>query len=394
MKRLVRGIVVSSMAALLVGALASPALASGTGATPSRVSLGGPGHYLHRGSHGEADVNVCSTAVGPGVAHCDVHVRTDLFGKDVTPLRRGPNPAGSPVKNSTLGNAGAYDAAFLQSAYNAPSLTNGSGQTVAIVDAYDAPHIEADLATYRAQFLLPACTTANGCFKKVDQNGGTHYPVGNTGWAEEASLDVQMVSALCPRCNILLVEANTATISDLGAAVNEAVALGANVVSNSYGAGEWSAGDGRRRDVLRSPGCRNRRQFRRLRLRRELSRGQSGRRRGRRNEPASGDLLGYPRTRPSPRGREPAAAAARTSPSPRGRPTHSAGAARLPTCRRSRIRTRVSGCSTLTRAVGSSWVERASRRRSSAPCTRSPVTRLRPPRWDRGRTPRPARSTM
>jgi subtilase family serine protease len=240
-KRLVRVVVVSSMAAVVVGALAAPALASATGAAPSRVSLGGPGHYLHRGSHGEADVNVCSTAVGPGVAHCDVHVRTDLFGKDVEPLRRGPNPAGSPIKNSTLGNAGAYDPAFLQSAYDAPSATNGSGQTVAIVDAYDAPHIEADLAMYRARFQLPACTTVNGCFKKVDQNGGTQYPAGNTNWAEETSLDVQMVSALCPRCHILLVEANTATIDDLGAAVKKAVELGANVVSNSYGAAEWSA---------------------------------------------------------------------------------------------------------------------------------------------------------
>jgi hypothetical protein len=239
-KRLVRSIVVSSMAALVVGALASPALASVPDAMPSRVSLSGPGHFLHRGSHGEADVNVCSTVVGAGFAHCDAHVRTDLFGKDVEPLRRGPNPAGSPVNHATLGNAGAYDAAFLQSAYNAPSATNGSGQTVAIVDAYDAPHIEADLGMYRAQFQLPACTTANGCFKKIDENGGTNYPAGNTGWAEETSLDVQMVSALCPLCHILLVEASTASINDLGTAVNTAVALGANVVSNSYGGGEWS----------------------------------------------------------------------------------------------------------------------------------------------------------
>ena len=97
---------------------------------------------------------------------------------------------------------------------------------------------ESDLATYRANFGLPACTTANGCFRKVDQAGGTAYPPVVSGWPAETSLDLDMVSALCPNCHILLVEATTASIGDLGAAVNEAVALGANVVSNSYGGDE------------------------------------------------------------------------------------------------------------------------------------------------------------
>ncbi len=125
--------------------------------------------------------------------------------------------------------------AQLQDAYKLPSATAGSGQTVAIVDAYDDPTAESDLAVYRSQFGLPACTTTNGCFRKVDQNGGTRYPRKNGGWAEEISLDLDMVSAICPNCNILLVEAKSATIANLGTAVNRAAAMGANAISNSYG---------------------------------------------------------------------------------------------------------------------------------------------------------------
>ncbi|MGW0880808.1 S53 family peptidase [Streptomyces sp. NPDC002671] len=131
-----------------------------------------------------------------------------------------------------------YGPASLQAAYNLPSATGGSGQTVAIVDAYDDPSAEADLAVYRSQYGLSACTTANGCFQKVDQNGGTKYPRGNSGWAEEISLDLDMVSAACPNCKILLVEASSATMTNLGTAVNTAVRLGAKFVSNSYGGGE------------------------------------------------------------------------------------------------------------------------------------------------------------
>jgi len=109
-----------------------------------------------------------------------------------------------------------------------------------VVDAYDLPTAEADLAVYRTQFGLPPCTTANGCFQKVDQNGGTSYPIANAGWAAEIALDMDMVSAACPNCNILLVEANDAQFYNLGPAVNTAVSLGAMAVSNSYGGYEWS----------------------------------------------------------------------------------------------------------------------------------------------------------
>ncbi|WP_369390746.1 peptidase S8 [Streptomyces sp. CG1] len=134
-----------------------------------------------------------------------------------------------------------YGPASLQSAYNLPSASGGSGQTVAIVDAYDDPNAESDLAVYRAQYGLPACTTAGGCFKKTDQSGGTKYPRGNSGWAEEISLDLDMVSAACPNCKILLVEASSASMTNLGTAVNTAVRLGARFVSNSYGGSESSS---------------------------------------------------------------------------------------------------------------------------------------------------------
>jgi len=132
-----------------------------------------------------------------------------------------------------------YHPTDLQSAYGLTSTT-GIGQTVAIVDAFDNPNAEADLAVYRTQFGLPACTTANGCFNKVDQTGGTSYPAANVGWGEEISLDLDMVSAICPNCHILLVEANDNTFTNLAASVNEAAKLHATEISNSYGGPEFS----------------------------------------------------------------------------------------------------------------------------------------------------------
>ncbi|MEU6317426.1 carboxypeptidase regulatory-like domain-containing protein [Streptomyces sp. NPDC047009] len=137
-----------------------------------------------------------------------------------------------------------FGADDLQSAY-ALRADGGAGQTVAIVDAYDDPSVEADLAVYRQQYGLPACTTANGCFTKVDQRGGRQYPAADPGWAGEISLDVDMVSAAAPNAHILLIEADSPAFADMGAAVDEAVALGAKYVSNSYGSGYNStAGSG------------------------------------------------------------------------------------------------------------------------------------------------------
>ncbi len=147
--------------------------------------------------------------------------------------------AAEPHAGGTGGPVG-YGPADLQSAYGlaSASASLGAGRTVAVVNAFDDPAAEADLNLYRSTFGLPACTTANGCFQKVDQNGGAGHPAADVGWATEISLDTQMVSAACPRCHILLVEANSASGTDLGAAVNTAARLGAAAISNSYGGAE------------------------------------------------------------------------------------------------------------------------------------------------------------
>jgi len=152
------------------------------------------------------------------------------------------------VPNATASHDG-YGPADLRRASNlvSASLNRGKGQTVAIVDANDDPTIESDLNTYRSYYGISPCTTANGCFKKVNQDGeqGNYPPIANPEWEPEIALDVEMVSAICPNCHILLVEANSAdeTVvmsnpaqhSDLGASVDTAVNLGATEVSNSYG---------------------------------------------------------------------------------------------------------------------------------------------------------------
>ncbi|GCE31728.1 peptidase S8 [Dictyobacter alpinus] len=138
------------------------------------------------------------------------------------------------------GGSAPYGPANLAAAYNLPTGASVS-QTVAIVDAYDDPNAASDMNYYRSNFGLPACTSSNGCFRKVDQNGGTNYPTADSGWAGEISLDLDMVSAICNRCKILLVEAKSSSFSDLGAAVNTAVRLGATEVSNSYGGSQSSS---------------------------------------------------------------------------------------------------------------------------------------------------------
>jgi len=194
--------------AATVSALALAIFTNTTSAAAPSV-LPAPGHAAP----------VCPGPVGRGDARCHAWVRTDL-----APLA---TPAG-------------YGPADLQAAYKLPSSSAGSGQTVAIVDAFDDPNAESDLGVYRSTFGLPPCTTANSCFRKVNQSGGTIYPRRNTGWAEEISLDVDMVSAICPNCHILLVEASSNSFANLSAAVDEAAKLGATEISNSYGGGEYS----------------------------------------------------------------------------------------------------------------------------------------------------------
>jgi subtilase family serine protease len=168
---------------------------------------------------------VCPQTVPAGYATCYMLLRTDI------PRSRGAHPLVS-----------GYGPPDLQAAYNLPSTKNGKGQTVAIVDAYDNPNVESDLAVYRSYFKLPACTTKNGCFKKVSQSGSTtKFPRPNEDWGGEMSLDVDMVSAICPNCKIIVVEATSSRLTNLGKSVDRAVLLGANVVTNSYGGGGGGA---------------------------------------------------------------------------------------------------------------------------------------------------------
>ena len=159
---------------------------------------------------------VCAHAA-TGVAACDAHVRTDANLK----------PLATPTYQS------GYNPAQLRTAYG---LTGGSAPLVAVVDAYANPNAAADLAAYRNQFGLGAASLT-----QVNQSGGSIGTVaGNVGWGQEEMLDLEMVSAICPACPILYVGGNSASFNDLAAAVNTAAARGAKVISNSYGAAEFS----------------------------------------------------------------------------------------------------------------------------------------------------------
>jgi len=162
-------------------------------------------------------------------AHCSVLVNAASAAQ-----RTGTNASG-PV---------GYTPADLQSAYKIDTST-GAGNTVAIVGAYDAPHGETDLAFYRSQFGLPPCTSANGCFAKLNQNGGTTpLPAtspANDDWGTEYALQLDMVSATCSACNIVLVEADDDQGDGLYTSVNTAAALpGVVAISLPWGGPEDS----------------------------------------------------------------------------------------------------------------------------------------------------------
>jgi subtilase family serine protease len=211
---------------LLVSIVVLAGLLSGAVATASPGSVAKTTSISAKAKTVRKDAVVCKHA------H---NVRARCFAIRVDRVRKGRiRHASSPV---------GYGPSDLQSAYSLPSATRGMHETVAVVDGYDDPTAEQDLGVYRSQFGLPACTTANGCFRKVDQSGGNSFPVPDGGWGQEISLDLDMVSAVCPNCHILLVEATTTSMANLGAAVDTAVKLGADAVSNSYGGPDASDRD-------------------------------------------------------------------------------------------------------------------------------------------------------
>jgi subtilase family serine protease len=190
------------------------------------VALAGIVAVFAVGSGGAANSHaaaaVCPAAM-VGFAHCHALVTVDKQGN--------PYASTSPTGLSP---------ATIKSVYGfAASTTAGSGKTIAIVDAYDDPTAEADLGVFSSQYGLPACTTANGCFAKVNQAGGTSLPRKDAGWALEISLDIQWAHAIAPGARILLVEASSNSFANLLAAEDYAKQH-AQYVSNSWGGSEFS----------------------------------------------------------------------------------------------------------------------------------------------------------
>jgi hypothetical protein len=210
----------------VLAALACLAFAGAAGSAPGPGPVGPPQRDHDRG-HWFA--HTCAQAPA-GQAACGAQVVTNSSG---VPLAGGAAPTG------------AYGPAQFHGAYNLPA--GGSTKTIAIVDAYDDPNAAADLAAYDTAYGLPQLNTYSGTstpspwFRKVNQSGGTTPPAGNSGWALEIALDIETAHEICQSCNILLVEASSNSFSDLGTAENEAAALGANVISNSWGGGEFSS---------------------------------------------------------------------------------------------------------------------------------------------------------
>jgi hypothetical protein len=150
----------------------------------------------------------------PGFFYCQSFIQTDVPGMRVIGDYAYPN--GISPEN-------------LWEVYDLPGIEPYPGPTVAIVDAFDDPNIESDLGYYRAWWGLPSCTTVNGCFTKIKIGS----PAGNQGWGGEESLDTEMVSAVCPTCKIVLIEATNQSNTNLLAA--EALASASyKYISNSW----------------------------------------------------------------------------------------------------------------------------------------------------------------
>jgi hypothetical protein len=185
----------------------------------------------------------CTQTARKGTASCYAEIRVNVPASQATKDKAARYVVGAGAKgNGTIGPAGGLTPQDLATAYDL-STTGGSGQTVAIVDAYNDPNINADLQTFDGEYGLGTCSEGNGCLRVVNESGNaTPLPANDTsGWSVEESLDVEAVHSVCQSCRIVLVEANTNGNDDLGAAENAAVRLGANEVSNSYGEPEGNS---------------------------------------------------------------------------------------------------------------------------------------------------------
>jgi hypothetical protein len=241
--RLPASITAAALAAGLAAAVLAPAgaqaAASRAQATVSRAQAA-PGGPAPRSAAREAGAGAklagCARSAGPRRARCYLSVQPDTA-----------RPAASAATTCTVNESAGYTPCNLRAAYELAALSakDGAGNTVAVVDPGDDPNALADLNVYRSTYGIAKCTTKNPCFTKVNQDGvAGSYPPPDAGDAQEISLDLDMVSAICPKCHILLVEANSNGFGDLGTAINEAVTLGAKVVSDSWGTGEFNGETG------------------------------------------------------------------------------------------------------------------------------------------------------
>jgi subtilase family serine protease len=179
----------------------------------------------------------------PGVRDAECFAMRRVLVKKGTPgarpfkLAAGATANAAPGPAQTIGPAGGLTPSDLSTAYGFNSTATGSGQTVAIVDAFDDPTIESDLGTFDSNYGLPACTTGNGCLTKVNQTGASSpLPTTNAGWAGEIALDVETVHSVCQSCKILLLEADDNSFANFDVAENEAANLKATEITNSFGA--------------------------------------------------------------------------------------------------------------------------------------------------------------
>ena len=215
----------SRIRALLAGLATAATVAAGVGTAVPASAAAAPAAKAPA-------TNVRDACPATTQVRCFAELRTDVHG--------GFGVHGVAGRTSAQALPAGYGPASLQAAYKLPA-GRGAGQTVAVVDAGDDASAEADLAVYRSTYGLPACSTANGCFTKVNQSGAASPLPTDQGWGVEISLDLDMVSAACPDCHILLVESDAATFDSLATAENTAAALGATEISNSYGGTEQGA---------------------------------------------------------------------------------------------------------------------------------------------------------
>ena len=218
------------------GPAGSTARPGSPAATPSTTALARALRQATGLSPAQVTAQSACPAAATGQARCAAEVLIQRSNHALVHPRLGAHASVGQAKPAGAGSSPEpqlFTPQYLEQGYDLSYLsqTGGQGDTVALVDAGDDPNAASDLATYRQTVGLPAC---NGCFEKVNQTGGTSSYPSDQGWDVEESLDIDAVSAICPNCHILLVEANSDSLSDLDAAMRTAHKLGANQISDSW----------------------------------------------------------------------------------------------------------------------------------------------------------------